>query len=92
MNENWNGRFINIYEWDETSKTTLNYLYFPEPNGDWVDFVHNNRTVRGFSHDYDIVYGPVANDRVYAAFALYEQGFIDKLTLVCELKAYKLVD
>lgn len=37
----------------------------------WVDFVHENRTNRGFEHDYDFVYGPVANDKVYAAFALY---------------------
>lgn len=37
-------------------------------------------------------YGPVANDRVYAAFALYEGGLIDKQTLIAELKAYRLVD
>ena len=52
----------------------------------------NNRTLRGFSHDYDIVYGPVANDRVYAAFALYEGGLLDKQNLIAELKTYKLVD
>jgi len=84
--------FVNVYEWDETSKNRLNYLHFSEPNEEWVDFVHNNRTVRGFKHNYDIVYGPVANDRVYAAFALYEQGFISKQALIMELKAYKLID
>ena len=31
-------------------------------------------------------------DRVYAAFALYEQGFLDKRALINELRAYKLVD
>lgn len=51
-----------------------------------------NRRQRGFVHDYDVVYGPVANDRVYAAFALYEGGIIDKQTLIAELKTYKLVD
>lgn len=30
--------------------------------------------------------------KVYAAFALYEGGLIDKQTLIAELKAYKLVD
>lgn len=34
----------------------------------------------------------MANDRVYAAFALYEGGLIDKQTLIAELKAYRLVD
>ena len=51
-----------------------------------------NRTVRGFSHDYDIVYGPVANDKVYAAFALYEGGLLSKQNLIAELKTYTLVD
>lgn len=51
-----------------------------------------NRTQKGYVHDYDLVYGPVANDKVYAAFALYEGGLIDKKTLISELKTYKLVD
>ena len=59
---------------------------------EWIDFVHRNRTQLDFSHDYDIVYDPVANDRVYAAFSLFEQGVIDKGTLIHEMRAYKLVD
>ena len=51
-----------------------------------------NRTQRDFIHEYDIVYGPVANDRVYAAFALYESDLLSKEGLIHELKAYKLVD
>lgn len=51
-----------------------------------------NRTQKGYVHEFDIVYGPVANDRVYAAFALYEGGLINKQALIAELKAYKLVD
>ena len=33
-----------------------------------------------------------SNDKVYATFALYEGGLIDKETLIKELKSYKLVD
>ena len=84
--------FVNVYEWDENSKNELDYLHYAEPDEDWIDFVYNNRNVRDFQHYHDIVYGPVANDRVYASFALYEQGFIDKQTLIRELKTYKLVD
>ena len=51
-----------------------------------------DRTQVGFTHDYDVVYGPVANDKVYAAFALYESGQIDKQMLIAELKTYALVD
>lgn len=51
-----------------------------------------NRVQKNFTHDYDIVYGPVANDHVYTAFALYEGNVISKQTLITELKTYKLVD
>ncbi|MBQ5453846.1 MAG: DUF3990 domain-containing protein, partial [Bacteroidales bacterium] len=65
---------------------------FNSPNEEWLDFVMNNRTKKNFTHNYDIVYGPVANDRVYAAFALYEGGVLNKEELVKELKTYVLVD
>ena len=85
-------RFVNVYEFDESSVEFLKYLEFKMPNEEWVDFVMRNRTQKDFKHDYDIIYGPVANDRVYAAFALYEGGLIDKQILISELKTYKLVD
>ena len=91
-NTNAQKGFINIYELDESALDLLNCLIFKSPTEDGVDFVMNNRTKKSFIHDYDIVYGPVANDKVYAAFALYEGGLIDKQTLIIELKAYKLVD
>lgn len=84
--------FVNVYDLDEEKMKSMNTLFFHEPTGEWVDFVMLNRRQRGFTHDYDVVSGPVANDRVYAAFALYEGNLIDKLTLISELKAYKLVD
>lgn len=84
--------FVNIYEFDKKALNLLNCLIFESPTEEWVDFVMNNRTRKSFVHNYDIVYGPVANDKVYAAFALYEGGLIDKQTLITELKAYKLVD
>ena len=84
--------FVNAYEFDKDAIRILKCLIFDSPTEDWVDFVMNNRTIKGFEHDYDIVYGPVANDRVYASFALYEGGLIDKQTLITELKTYKLID
>ena len=84
--------FVNVYELDEEKMKAMKILVFHEPSEEWVDFVMLNRRQRGFTHDYDVVYGPVANDRVYAAFALYEGNLIDKQTLITELKTYKLVD
>lgn len=84
--------FVNVYELDEELISNFNTLVFEKPTEEWVDFVMKNRMQKDYSHNYDIVYGPVANDKVYAAFALYEGGIIDKQTLISELKAYKLVD
>lgn len=84
--------YINEYEFDKGVLDKFNSLIFENPTDEWVDFVMANRTNKDFIHSYDIVYGPVANDRVYAAFALYEGGLLDKQTLIAELKVYKLVD
>ena len=84
--------YINVYEMDNASMSEMNILWFDEPTEEWVDFVMSNRTLRNFEHNNDLVYGPVANDRVYAAFALYESELLDKEGLIKELKTYKLVD
>jgi len=84
--------YVNVYEAKEEDLRQLKCLFFDAPTEEWLDFVMKNRMERGFSHDYDIVAGPVANDRVYAAFALYEGGVLGKRELLAELRAYKLVD
>ena len=84
--------YVCVYELDESALQNLNTLVFEQPSDEWVDFVMKNRTQKGYVHEFDIVYGPVANDRVYAAFALYEGGLINKQALIAELKVYKLVD
>lgn len=83
---------INVYEFDDKMLPELNCLIFPEPNEEWAEFVMANRTKYNFTHDYDIVYGPVANDRVYLQFGLYEAGAISVDPLIRELKTYKLID
>ena len=93
MNEKRTSRgYVCAYELDESALQNLKTLIFEQSTEEWVDFVMKNRTQKGYVHDFDIVYGPVANDRVYAAFALYEGGLINKQALIAELKAYKLVD
>lgn len=84
--------YVNVYEYDETLEGELNVLAFMKADEEWLDFVMSNRTDRNFIHDYDVVKGPVANDRVYASFALYESGLIDKQELISELRTYKLVN
>lgn len=82
--------YINIYEY--TAKKGLHTRLFRSANEAWVDFVHANRTIQDYNHDFDIVTGPVANDNVYLCFNLYESGIITKRELIRRLKTYKLVD
>lgn len=84
--------YVNIYDYDDSYELSLKTLKFAKPDEEWLDFVMANRMNKDFKHDYDVVIGPVANDRVYASFALYEAGLIDKQTLIQELKSYTLVN
>ena len=84
--------YVNVYELDDEVINDMKSLFFEKPTEEWVNFVMKNRTEREFTHDYDIVYGPVADDSVYTQFTLYEGGIISMPTLIQELKTYKLVD
>ena len=84
--------FVNEYELNLDQLQSVKCLLFESPTNEWIDFVMNNRLNKDFVHDYDIVYGPVANDRVYTCFALYEGGLMSKQNLLAELKTYELVD
>ncbi len=84
--------YVNVYKFDADKLSEFKNLIFEEPSKEWAEFVMANRTQKDFTHDYDIVYGPVANDKVYLQFGLYESGAISIDTLIRELKTYKLVD
>ena len=50
----------------------------------WIDFILMNRNNRSLiqTHDYDVVYGPIANDAVAVSIALYTGEFIRKEELL----------
>lgn len=69
---------VNVYEFDETLFQQFRYKRFEEYSEEWAHFVYDHRTEpNGMTlHDYDIVYGPIANDRVGAQIARFKQGYI----------------
>ena len=69
---------VNIYEFDETLFQQFRYKRFEEYTEEWAHFVYDHRTEpQGLTlHDYDIVYGPIANDRIGAQIARFKQGYI----------------
>ena len=60
--------------------------HFDAYNEEWLDFVVENRNPLGKTHDYDIVEGPVANDKVQNRIDDYLNGFINKPDFLEELK------
>jgi hypothetical protein len=68
----------------------LTVISFEKPNDGWLEFVVQNRSGRTPSGLYDIVIGPVADDRVYAVVVLYEQGVLSKEAAITELRVRKL--
>lgn len=92
LKKNLVGGYVNVYEYNPSLEPKLKVVEFATASEEWVDFVMANRTQKGYSHDYDIVKGPVANDNVYASFALYEGGILNKEQLIVELKTFKLVN
>ena len=58
---------IQEYEFDESllSGAELKVLKFDKPSTEWAEFIFKNRNRdNNFTHDYDIVIGPIANDGV----------------------------
>ncbi|MBR3806587.1 MAG: DUF3990 domain-containing protein [Clostridia bacterium] len=89
---NSNYRCVNRYEFDlEKAKSSLNVMHFKKADEKWLDFVCDNRSGKN-TGDYDIVIGPVADDRVYRVVVEYENGDIDKETALKNLKTESLCD
>lgn len=85
--------YVNSYEFDlENASKHLNIKLFEGPSEEWIDFVISNRMINGYSHEYDIVVGPVADDKVFTQLSLFEGGIISKETLIENLLTHRLVD
>ena len=69
---------VNIYEFDEALFQEFRYKRFEAYTEEWAHFVYDHRTEpHGRTlHNYDIVYGPIANDRVGVQIGKYEAGDI----------------
>lgn len=71
---------MNVYELDEAvlQSGELKVLRFEGYSREWAEFIFLNRNNPSKlpAHDYDIVYGPIANDRVGVQISKYEAGDI----------------
>lgn len=80
---------VSVFEIDDVllKNPELKIREFNGPDEAWLNFVVDSR--KGVTHNYDLVYGPVANDKVFTVVNLYESGVLTASAAIAELKAYK---
>lgn len=83
---------LNIYLFDEKKAKKLKILEFKTANGDWLDFVVNNRKELVIENEYDLVIGPVANDSTLPVIDDYMDGKYTKEQAVERLMPQNLTD
>ncbi len=79
------------FEADDEAMAELKVLRFDDYSEEWAKFILLNRNNDSPepAHDYDIVIGPIANDRVGVQLWKYENNSIDLPTLVHNLRNMK---
>lgn len=84
---------VQSYEFDEAhlNDGTLRFLRFDGYSKDWATFILANRQNKNADniYDYDIVYGPIANDKVGAQIRNVIEQNIDMVTFLERLKYMK---
>ena len=81
---------VSIFEFDEKQllNSTLKIKIFEDYSEEWADFVFSNREGNATTQ-YDIVYGPIANDKVGLQIRKLKDGSIDKSEFLNRLKYMK---
>ncbi len=84
---------VSVFELDDAVLNNPAYhtRHFDGATAEWLDFVVGNR--RGeVHHNFDLIMGPVANDKLYATISLYENGILDANAAIEQLNTHQLFD
>lgn len=81
---------LTTYEFDEailTSVSDLKVKAFEGYTEEWAEFIMMNRNNKSREqvHDYDIVYGPIADDKVGLQISRYQLQYIPMTELIRQL-------
>jgi hypothetical protein len=83
---------LNVYYIDDKAFISFATLTFESANGDWLDFVVQNRKSIYQDNKYDIIVGPVANDTTIRVIDDYMSGVYTKEEAIKRLLPQKLTD
>ena len=88
--DRYKGDGIYVYELELEPSTNLSIKVFEGFSEEWLLMVQNNRTLGSIQHQFDIVQGPVANDKTTRTIALFIAGIINANEAIERLKSNRL--
>ena len=88
--DRYKGDGIFIYEMELELTRDLSIKRYEGLSEEWLLMVQKNRTLGGIQHNFDIVQGPVANDKTTRTIALYIAGIINANEAIERLRANKI--
>lgn len=83
---------ISVFEYEYNKNSELNILKFENADIEWLRFVSDNRNNQPIRNDYDIIIGPVANDKTMPVISLYFTGVYSEEETIKRLLPQKLQD
>lgn len=84
---------VSIFELNENALKSLKVLHFQKVDKAWLEYVTANRkNISIQNDDYDVVIGPVANDKTMPVISLYFSGIYDIDETIKRLIPQKLSD
>lgn len=83
---------INEYEFDTENVKPLNVIRYESADKEWLRFVSACRSEQKSGDEYDIIIGPVADDRTFDVISLYLIGVYDEDEAIRRLLPFKLKD
>jgi hypothetical protein len=84
--DRYRGDGIFIYEIELQLSKNLSIKIYECLSEEWLLMVQKNRIMGGIQHNFDIVQGPVANDKTARTIALYIAGIINSNEAIERLK------
>jgi len=90
--DRYKGDGIFIYELELELTGELSVKKYEGLSEEWLLMVQKNRTLGGIQHKFDIVQGPVANDKTARTIALYTAGIINANEAIKRLQSNQIND
>jgi hypothetical protein len=90
--DRYKGHGVFVYEIEFEPINSLLYKKYDGLSEDWLLMVQKNRTLGGIQHTYDVIQGPVANDKTTRTIALFTAGIIDVDETLKRLQYSKIND